>query len=173
MCQVCLHVNTPLKAIKNVFDLSSLAGQNGRGRQQWGSSCWLKLGITQPCRGCFRPLTSTRRAWCRTWTPARPSTSTGGPPRPHRPCRDRSYRGSCCTACRGAAILPRRRPRPCPLCRAGFLGPLSGERPSFGGPTPPPIGTQIERRNRHKRDEHERGIQEGFQGFVWCGITDL
>lgn len=108
----------------------SLAGQSGRGRQQWDSSCWLKLGITRPCRGCSRPLTSTRRAWCRIWTPARPSTSTGGPPRPHRPCRDRSYRGFCCTGCRGAAILPH--PRLCPLCRAGFLGLLSGERSLLG-----------------------------------------
>lgn len=135
VCQVYLHINTPLKAKQFL----SLAGQSGRDRRQWDSSCWRKLGITRLCRGCSRPLTSTRRAWCRTSTPARLSISTGGPPRPRRPCKDHSSRGSCCTGYKGEAILPRRRPRLCPLCQAGFPGPPSGERTSFWGLIPPPI----------------------------------
>lgn len=109
--------------------LVSLSGQSGRGRPRWDSSCWRKLGITRPCRGCSRPRTSTRRAWCPTWTPERPSISTGGPRRLRRPCRDPLSRVSCCTACKGAASHHLRR-LPCPPCPACFLGRLSSGEPA-------------------------------------------
>lgn len=104
-----------------------LPGQSGRGRRRWDSSCWRKPGTTRRCSGCSRPRTSTRRASCPTWTPARPSTCTGAPRRRRPPCRDRWCRASCCTACRGAAS---RRPLcpPCPACCPG--------RASSGEPAP-------------------------------------
>lgn len=128
--------------------LLSPSGQSGRGRRRWGWSCWQRPGTTPPCRGCSRPRTSTRRAWCPTWTPGRPCTCTGAPRRPRRLYRDPWFRGFCCTACRGAA---NRRPRhrrspPCPACFPGRRS--SGER---GAVDSFPFVTQEEQNRDRKR----------------------
>lgn len=154
--------------------LSSLPGRSGRGRPRWVSSCWRRPGTTPPCRGCSHPRTSTRKAWCPTWTPERPSTCTEAPRRPRPACRDPWSPGSCCTAW-GAASRLRCLYPPCPAC---LLGRLSGEPIPAGFPlffcTPNSAG--LLRRNETKTDTNKNGTSQRkrklLEAFIWCEAAD-
>lgn len=164
----CIFVH---KRAKGPFPpLSPSPGQSGRGRRRWDSSSWRRQETTRPCRGCSRRRTSIRRAWCPTWTPERPSTSTGAPRRPRRPCRDPWCRASSCTACREAASRRLRRllSPPCPAC---FPGRLSSGEPApaeFRSPAPlTPLPTYLNmptflqlRTHSKKRSKRQRKIRE-------------
>ena len=91
-----LKTKTPVFNFVLLF-ISELSGSDKR-RLVW--SCWLKLAITQLCRGCYKATRTGHRTHrtqlrsCPTWTPC--TTDTGrGPQLQPLPC----HRDPCYPAC--------------------------------------------------------------------------